>query len=75
LDNDAMLSLDTLIDAFLAATRHTYATERLRAGVSLAAGRKLLGHQNVQTTLRYAEADLDSVKRELVAARRRQRDG
>jgi len=54
--------------------RHTYATERLRAGVSLAAVRKLMGHQNLQTTLRYAETDLDSVKRELVAARRRQRE-
>ncbi len=52
--------------------RHTYATERLRAGVSLAAVRKLLGHQNLQTTLRYADLDLDAVKRELVAARRRQ---
>jgi len=54
--------------------RHTYATERLRSGVSLAAVRKLMGHQNLQTTLRYAETDLDSVKRELVAARRRQRE-
>ncbi len=52
--------------------RHTYATERLRAGVSLAAVRKLLGHQNLQTTLRYAEIDLESVKQELVDARRRQ---
>lgn len=52
--------------------RHTYATERLRAGVSLAAIRKLLGHQNLQTTLRYAELDLEAVKRELVAARRRE---
>lgn len=52
--------------------RHTYATERLRAGVSLVAVRKLLGHQNLQTTLRYADLDLEAVKRELVAARRRQ---
>lgn len=54
--------------------RHTYATERLRAGVSLAAIRKLLGHQNLQTTLRYADLDLEAVKRELVAARRRQQE-
>ena len=51
--------------------RHTYTTERLRAGVSLAAVRKLLGHQNLQTTLRYADIDLASVKHELVEARRR----
>ncbi len=54
--------------------RHTYATERLRAGVSLAAIRKRLGHQNLQTTLRYADLDLEAVKRELVAARRRQQE-
>jgi site-specific recombinase XerD len=51
--------------------RHTFATERLRAGVSLAAVRKLLGHQNLQTTLRYADLDLEVVKQELVEARRR----
>ena len=54
--------------------RHTYATERLRAGVSLAAVRKLLGHQNLQTTLRYAEIDLASIEQELVAARRRTKE-
>jgi site-specific recombinase XerD len=52
--------------------RHTYATERLRAGVSLAAVRKLLGHQNLQTTLRYADLDIEAVKHELVEARRRE---
>ena len=35
--------------------RHTHATELVNAGVSLATIRKRLGHQNVQTTLRYAE--------------------
>ena len=49
--------------------RHTYATERLRSGVSLAAVRKLLGHQNLQTTLRYAEIDLQTIRHELIAAR------
>lgn len=51
--------------------RHTYATERLREGVSLQAVRKLMGHKNLQTTLRYAETDMESIKRELAAARRR----
>lgn len=53
--------------------RHTYATIQLRDGVSLPTLRKLLGHKNLQTTLRYAETDLDQIKTELVAARRRRR--
>ena len=51
--------------------RHTYATTKLRDGVSLPAVRKLMGHKNVQTTLRYAATDLETIKRELVEARRR----
>ncbi len=51
--------------------RHAYATERLREGVSLQAVRKLMGHKNLQTTLRYAETDMESVKQELAEARRR----
>jgi hypothetical protein len=35
--------------------RHTYATVKLRSGVSLPSVRKLLGHKNLQTTLRYTE--------------------
>ena len=53
--------------------RHTYATVKLRDGVSLPALRKLMGHKNLQTTLRYAETDLESIKQELVEARRRRR--
>ncbi|WP_374713252.1 tyrosine-type recombinase/integrase [Symbiobacterium terraclitae] len=53
--------------------RHTYATECLRRGVSLPSLRKLLGHRNIQTTLRYADADMETIKRELVEARRRER--
>ncbi len=53
--------------------RHTYATIKLRDGVSLLALRKLMGHKNLQTTLRYAEMDLESIKQELVEARRRRR--
>jgi integrase/recombinase XerD len=50
--------------------RHTYATGRLRAGVSLPVVRQLLGHQTLQSTLRYTDLDLETVKAELVAARR-----
>jgi integrase/recombinase XerD len=53
--------------------RHTYATQKLRDGVSLPSVRKLLGHKNIQTTMRYVETDLDTVKRELLEARRRKR--
>lgn len=51
--------------------RHTFGTLKLRDGVSLPAVRKLMGHKNLQTTLRYAETDLEAVKKELVEARRR----
>jgi len=51
--------------------RHSYATSRLREGVSLQAVRKLMGHKNLQTTLRYAETDMESIKQELVEARRK----
>jgi len=53
--------------------RHTYATIKLRDGVSLPSVRKLLGHTNLQTTLRYTEIDLETIKRELVEARQRKR--
>lgn len=51
--------------------RHTYATLKLRDGVSLPSVRKLLGHKNIQTTLRYADTDMETIKRELTEARRR----
>jgi site-specific recombinase XerD len=51
--------------------RHTYATIKLRDGVSLPTIRKLMGHKNLQTTLRYADTDMETIKRELVEARQR----
>jgi site-specific recombinase XerC len=39
--------------------------------VSLPSVRKLMGHKNLQTTLRYAETDLETIKQELAEARRR----
>jgi integrase/recombinase XerD len=53
--------------------RHTYATQKLRDGIPLPSVRKLMGHKNLQTTLRYAETDLETIKRQLVEARKRRR--
>ncbi len=51
--------------------RHTYATQKLRDGIPLPSVRKLMGHKNIQTTLRYAETDLETIKQQLVEARKR----
>lgn len=53
--------------------RHTYVTQKLRDGVPLPSVRKLMGHKNIQTTLRYAETDLETIKQQLVEARKRRR--
>ncbi|MDQ2806247.1 MAG: tyrosine-type recombinase/integrase [Chloroflexota bacterium] len=52
--------------------RHTHATALVNAGVSLATIRKRLGHQNIQTTLRYAE-QTDSTADAEIRTWRRQR--
>ena len=36
-------------------SRHTFATDMLRAGVSLPALMRLMGHAHIQTTLVYVE--------------------
>jgi integrase len=51
--------------------RHTHATELVNEGVSLGTIRKRLGHQNLQTTVRYAEQSDASAEAELRAWRRR----
>jgi integrase len=48
--------------------RHTFATEMLRAGVSLPVLMKLLGHKTPKMTLRYLEVSLADVKREFQLA-------
>lgn len=52
--------------------RHTHATELINGGVSLNTIRKRLGHQHLQTTLRYAEQSDDSMDIEIRAWRRTQ---
>jgi integrase len=49
--------------------RHTFATEMLRAGVSLPVLMKLLGHKTPKMTLRYLEVSLADVQREFQLAR------
>jgi integrase len=49
--------------------RHTYATSMLRAGVSLPALMKLLGHRTANMTLRYVEITQQDLQREFHFAR------
>jgi site-specific recombinase XerD len=49
--------------------RHTYATSMLRAGVSLPALMKLLGHRTANMTLRYVEITQEDLQREFHLAR------
>jgi site-specific recombinase XerD len=48
--------------------RHTYATTMLRAGVSLPALMKLLGHRTANMTLRYVEITQQDLQREFLRA-------
>ncbi|ABF45998.1 MULTISPECIES: tyrosine-type recombinase/integrase [Deinococcus] len=52
--------------------RHSHATELVNGGVSLATIRKRLGHQHIQTTLRYAEVSDQTADAEVRQWRRRQ---
>ena len=47
--------------------RHSRASQLIQAGVPLATVRKLLGHRNIQSTLRYAEVDQATIKHDLLA--------
>src|ERR1700726_4372433 len=49
--------------------RHTYASEMLRAGVSLPAVVKLLGHNSPRMTLQYLEITQQDLQREYRLAR------
>jgi integrase len=49
--------------------RHSFGTEMIRAGVSLTAVMKLLGHLNPEMTMRYVEVALLDVQREFYLAR------
>jgi integrase len=53
--------------------RHTYGTEMLRAGISLATVMKLLGHTNPGMTMRYLDVTLIDLQREFQLARSKPR--
>jgi integrase len=53
--------------------RHTYATSMLRAGVSMPALMKLLGHRTANMTLRYVEVTQTDLQREFHLARQQPR--
>ena len=51
--------------------RHTYATTLLNAGMSLVGVMKLLGHNDIRMTLRYAEVSQQSISKEYFKALKR----
>ncbi len=51
--------------------RHTYATTMLRAGASLFAVKKLLGHRSIEMTMRYVEVSQEDLQREYHRARQK----
>lgn len=60
------------INCTLQQLRHTHATELVKGGVSLPTIRKHLGHQSLQTTLRYVPHGDQAPEAELRAWRKRQ---
>jgi integrase/recombinase XerD len=59
------------VKAGIHALRHTFATELLNEGVNVTVVKKLLGHKNLQTTMRYTEVSDNYVKNELMRKHRR----
>lgn len=51
--------------------RHTYATMMLRSGISLPALKEILGHRDIQMTLRYVQVTQADLQREYLLARRK----
>jgi integrase-like protein len=54
-------------------SRHTYATEMLRAGVGFPALMKLLGHTAPEMTMQYLDVALNDLQREFELARSKPR--
>lgn len=54
--------------------RHTYASDMIRLGISLPALMQLLGHKNIQMTMRYVQVTQQDLQREFHAARQNAAD-
>ncbi len=54
--------------------RHTFATEMLRGGMSLAAIRQLLGHRSINMTLRYVSLTPDQLRQDYLTATAKARE-
>ncbi len=54
--------------------RHTFATELLNAGLSLAAIRQLLGHRSINMTLRYVSLTPNRLRQDYLAANAKARE-
>ncbi len=51
--------------------RHTYATMMLRSGISLPALKEILGHRDIEMTMRYVQVTQTDLQREYLLARRK----
>jgi len=51
--------------------RHTYATMMLRSGMSLPALKQILGHRDIEMTMRYVQITQTDLQREYLQARRK----
>jgi integrase/recombinase XerD len=58
-------------DVTIHALRHTFATDLINEGVDVTVVRKLLGHRNLQTTMRYSAVSEKHIKSELMAKHRK----
>jgi site-specific recombinase XerD len=59
------------VQATIHQLRHSRATQLIQAGVPITTVRKLLGHRNLQSTLRYVEVDQATIKQDLLEYQRR----
>ena len=54
--------------------RHTFASDMVNAGISLPALMRLMGHTQIEMTLRYVNLTADDVREEFLRAARRRKD-